>query len=75
MRRRIAGLLTLALLAALALPAAAAGEQPSAWAQEAVSFAVANGILTEGDVRPVSYTHLSGWKWPAILHRWASRLP
>lgn len=52
MRRRIAGLLTLALLAALALPAAAAGEQPSAWAQEAVSFAVANGILTEGDVRP-----------------------
>ena len=38
MKRVIACLLALALLPALLLPVAAAGEEPAPWAQEAVDF-------------------------------------
>lgn len=52
MRRVIALLLTLVLLMALMMPAAAAEETPAPWAQEAVNFCVENGLMSSDDLRP-----------------------
>ncbi len=52
MKRMIVWLLALALLPALVLPAAAAGEEPAPWAQDAVAFCVENGLMNADDLRP-----------------------
>ena len=52
MKRVISLLVVLALLPALLLPAAAAGEEPAPWAQAAVEFCVENGLMSVGDLRP-----------------------
>lgn len=52
MKRVMALLVALALLPALVLPAAAAGETPAPWAQGAVDFCVENGLMNADDLRP-----------------------